>query len=96
MAIEVAVIDKHPNDDIPYTFDFGAWSSLLAVSALASATATADIAGLTIGSPTVSGYTVSVRISGGTDGVTYRLTVTATTVDNYDIVSLADLNVYIP
>ena len=47
------------------------------ISAVSNFTATP--AGLTIGTPAISGTKAQARISGGTDGVLYHVTVTITT-----------------
>lgn len=55
------------------------WTTIGAVPTMASASASAD-SGITVGSATVdaTGNVVTVRISGGTAGQTYRVTVAAT------------------
>jgi hypothetical protein len=90
-------LQKRPNDDLPYVFDFGEWS-LTASDALASATVTADVSGLTIGSATIvtGGRKVQVRISAGTAGTTYTLTCQATTTAGYDIVGDGYLELVAP
>ena len=75
----VPTIYKQPWEDIAYDFDF---TPLLGSGeTLSSATsATGDPSGLTIGSPALNGTKkVQVRISGGTNGQTYTVTVRAAT-----------------
>lgn len=86
---------KAPDDDLPYSFDFSLFD-VMESDTMASATVASTPSGLTIGSPSVSGDTVTVRISAGTDGTTYRLKVQGTTTGGYDIVCYADLYVDVP
>jgi hypothetical protein len=74
---------KGPSASYPHTFDFSGWDLLTTSNTLSSATATVSPSGLTLGSPTVSAddKQVSVNISSGTLGDTYRVTVLATTSD---------------
>ena len=100
------VLWKHPSESVLFGLDFG---PLLAVGeTLSSVTVTSATAGLTIGSPTVqtsafvdgfTGSTVAanegakVRISGGTAGTDYVLTVTGTTSGSNTRVFVATLQV---
>lgn len=89
------VLTKQPGEDILYGVSF---ANLLASgeTLTGTPTVTADKAGLTIGTPAVNAATftdldgntvaigagVQVRISGGTDGVDYRLEVSCGTTDS--------------
>ncbi len=70
--------------DLPYTFQYYGWS-IFDATPIISATVASTPSGLTLGSPAVSadGKAVSVRISGGTAGVTYTVTVTPQTSEGY-------------
>ena len=70
---------KQPDETLDYLFDFTLWFSGISTDSIASATVTADIAGLTFGAKTIEGLTVRQFISGGADGVTYKLTCQITT-----------------
>lgn len=72
-------IVKQPGEDILCTMDFsallGQGETLSSVTAIASTPS-----GLTLsGSPTVSGVNAQQRISGGTAGITYKVTFTVLT-----------------
>ncbi len=88
--------EKAPAEDLPYTYDFGLWAQLQGSDTLASATVTGSPAGLTIGTPSVSGTVVSVRLSSGTVATTYRLTVSGTTAAGFKLVGYADVFVTTP
>lgn len=64
---------KQPSESRLYDFEF---ANLLASGVTLSSvqSLTADSAGLTLGSATVSGTRVQVRIGAGTHGATYKLT----------------------
>ena len=69
---------KQPSESRFYNFDFT--SKLRTGDALTgSPTVTGAPTGLTIGVPSLSSPLVQVRISGGVDGITYKLTALATT-----------------
>ena len=100
------VLWKHPSESVLFGLDFG---PLLATGeTLSSVTVTSATAGLTIGSPSVQTSTfvdeftkatvaanegAKVRISGGTAGVDYVLTVTGTTSGSNTRVFVATLQV---
>ena len=100
------VLWKHPSESVLFGLDFG---PLLATGeTLSSVTISASPSGLTIGSPSVqtsafvdefTGATVAanegakVRISGGTAGSDYVLTVAATTSGSNTRVFVATLQV---
>jgi hypothetical protein len=73
--------DLDPTARIPYQID---WTRPLAGGTLASAAWTITPSGPTLTAPTFSATRSQVYVSGGTDGVTYELTCTATkTGDSY-------------
>jgi hypothetical protein len=79
----MTTLEKYVSDDRVYQFDFSAFDEVSGGASIASVTGvTADLSGLTIGTPGVSddGESVLVRISGGTTQQTY--TVTAVVVTN--------------
>jgi hypothetical protein len=100
------VLWKHPSESVLFGLDFG---PLLATGeTLSSVTISASPSGLTIGSPSVqtsafvdefTGATVAanegakVRISGGTAGSDYVLTVAATTSGSNTRIFVATLQV---
>lgn len=61
-----------------YTFTFAVFAEPAGGETLSSPVVTGSPTGLTIGTPSVSGSTVTVRISGGTAGVTYDVTCAVT------------------
>jgi len=71
------------SDDYPLAMDFSA-VDVFASKAITSATATVTGASsgltsaVTVGTPTVAANVATFRVSGGTEGVTYTITVTAT------------------
>lgn len=78
----VPKISKGASAAFSHSFDYSGWESIgSGDDNISSATATVSPSGLTLGSPTVNatGDTVAVPLSGGTDGVTYRVTVLAST-----------------
>lgn len=81
-------VKKGPSASYTHTVDFSGWAQLTedGGQALASATATASPSGLTIGFVTVDADEdeVLIPLSGGTLGVTYRVTILATT-DGVDV-----------
>ncbi len=76
-------ITKGPSASFSHVFDYRGWEQLQGDTPdeISSATATVDPSGLTLGSPGVNadGNQVSVQLSSGTTGTTYRVTVLATT-----------------
>ena len=100
------VLVKHPSESVLFGVDFG--KLLASGETLSGVTVTASPAGLTIGSPAVqvsafvdefTGLTVAanegakVRISSGTAGIDYTLTVTGTTSASNTRVFVATLQV---
>jgi hypothetical protein len=90
---ESEVLEKHPSDDLVYTFDFSEWEFLTASEKIVSATVTGSPSGLTIGAASINsdGDQVQVRISAGTADTTYHVKCQATTTSGYDIVGCAIL-----
>lgn len=69
---------KQPSESRLFSMDFsGLLASGETVSGVTSATA--DKAGLVLGAPAFTTSAAQVRISGGTDGVTYKITFVVTT-----------------
>lgn len=76
MAI-VGSYKQQPSDVLDYAFDY---SDFLQVDdSLLSATSSVTPSGLTVNAPFVSDKQIKFWVSGGTDGVKYKLTITATT-----------------
>lgn len=69
---------KQPAENLDYDFDFT--NAFPSGDNISTATVNATPTGLTLGTKTISGQIVKQWISGGTDGVTYKITVTATSV----------------
>ena len=99
-------IVKHPSESVLYGLDFG--KLLASGETLSSVSVSATPSGLTIGSPSVqasafvddfTGATVAanegakVRISGGTAGTDYTLTVSGTTSASNTRIFVATLQV---
>jgi hypothetical protein len=93
---------KITTENEQFTFDF---SPIMASSeTISSATSTVQVkegsdsnpTAILVGSPIVSGQTVAQRISGGLDGVIYRIEVTATTSLTNVYTIVADLPVLAP
>lgn len=80
MGVGVPSLVKQPGESRLYTMDF---SSLMAtgetITAVTNVAYTGDDALLVVGSPTYSGQQAQVRISGGTNEYSYRVTFTVTT-----------------
>lgn len=74
---------KDPSATLKFTADFAA--DLGSSATLSGASASAET-GLTAGSVTNDDTTVTVVLSGGTEGETYRVTITATTTDGQTLV----------
>jgi hypothetical protein len=68
---------KQPADVIDYDIDFSEW--LPVGDTLATATPTVDVASLTLGTTVISDTGIKQWVSAGTDGLTYKVTVTVTT-----------------
>jgi hypothetical protein len=79
-----AQLTKSANGDLPYTFYYDRWS-LFEETPIVSASISSTPSGLTISTPAVSddGKAVSVRISGGTAGISYTITLTPETSEGY-------------
>jgi len=93
---------KITTENEQFTFDF---STVMASSeTISSATSTVEVmsgddpnpTAILVGSPVVSGQLVAQRISGGLDGVIYRIEVTATTSLTNVYTIVADLPVLAP
>lgn len=79
MAV-VGTFKKQPVEVLDYDIDFTTF--LDGIDTLLSAIATVEPTGsLTIDSVSANGDRVKVWLSGGTDGLSYKVTVTATTTD---------------
>jgi hypothetical protein len=71
--MNIETLYKQPSESRLYTMDFSA--NLTTGETIASVTSvTADVAGLTIGVPAVSGRAVQVKLSAGTADVLYKVT----------------------
>ena len=67
---------KDPEANLPYAWDWSAWLS--DGETITAQTITAD-AGITVGAPTEDAGVITVRVSGGTAGATYRVACRITT-----------------
>lgn len=82
-------LEKSPDDDMIYEWDFGNEDTFLA-DVIASAAATdwagSALAGVTVGTPAVdtANRLVQTRISGGTHGTDYQIKLKATSTAGYD------------
>ena len=78
------ILDKQPSESRLYDIDF---APLLAIgnSLTGAATVTTTQNGLTIGAPVLATPLVQVRLSSGTDGTLYKLTVKCSTSDGDDL-----------
>lgn len=70
---------KQPVDVLDYDVDYSEWLS--DNDNVQSAEISVTPTGLTVDSHFVNDPRVKINLSGGTDGVTYKVTVTATTID---------------
>lgn len=78
MPYELPTLEKQPSESLLYDMDFvGRLDDGETITAVVSATGSPS--GLTIGSASYSGTRAQFRISGGTAGVTYKITVVITT-----------------
>ena len=93
---------KITTENEQFTFDF---SPIMSSSeTISSATCTIEVkegtdpspSSIKVGTPAISGQTVAQRISGGLDGVIYRIEVTATTSLTNVYTIVADLPVLAP
>lgn len=75
----LGTFSKQPVEVLDYDIDCSEW--LVSDDALASATAVVDGTGLIVDSVLISSPRVKVWLSGGTNGSTYKVTVTITTED---------------
>lgn len=75
----LGTMTKQPADRLDYDVEYDKW--LPDGDALSLASATVDQPGLTIDSVQVIGTVVKVWLSGGDDGITYKVTVSVTTND---------------
>jgi len=93
---------KSTTENEQFTFDFS--PVLGSTETISSATCTVEVkegtdpspSSIKVGSPTISGSQVAQRISGGLDGVIYRLEMTATTSLTNIYTIVADLQVLSP
>lgn len=93
---------KITTENEQFTFDFS--PVLGSTETISSATCTVEVkegtdpspSSIKVGSPTISGSQVAQRISGGLDGVIYRLEMTATTSLTNVYTIVADLQVLSP
>lgn len=93
MATEPLI--KRPGESRLYAVNFGFQPEIRDTGEALSGTPTVSStpSGLTIGSPTISAAKVQFRISGGTDGIDYTLTVTTTTSGGNTLVETVTLKV---
>jgi len=70
---------KYNTEIRTFAFNYEEMPEIVAGQTLASATITATPAGLTIGTPSISGGKVFFVVTGGTAGVTYDIQCLATT-----------------
>ena len=93
-------LEKAPDEDLPFSFSFENQAVLesdtLASGTINGASISQTSGTLTIGATSVSGDAVLARISGGTDGTTYRMKVIGITTGGYDMVGYVDLYVTVP
>ncbi len=69
---------KQPGETIDYPVDFTDWFEGRTADSIASYTVTAD-AGISIATHVRVGFVVTVVLTGGTDGTSYKTTVKITT-----------------
>ena len=67
---------KQPAENLDYDFDFSA--AFPSGDNISTATGIVTPTGLTLGTKVINGQIVKQWISGGIDGVTYKVTITAT------------------
>jgi len=73
-------LQKYPSELRTFSFAFSAFSEIVSGDTIASIDSiTASPTGLTLGSQSISGSTVRVVISGGTEGATYTVNCLVTT-----------------
>lgn len=75
----LATYTKQPADVLDYDVEYSDFMG--GIDALSSKTVTATPTGINVDSSSIVGTRVKVWLSGGTNGVTYKITVTATTSD---------------
>ena len=89
-----AVLTKRPTEVRNFDFEFGYQPELTGGETLSGTpTVTSGTSGLTIGASSITGTKVRVQLSGGTDGIVYRLTCTCPTSGGKTLVALGDLRV---
>lgn len=101
MTSRIVLESKHATETVSYVFDFA--SQLAVGETLSSATASCTVysgtdaapSTLLSGSATISGTKVTQKVAGGTAGVTYILTILATTSLS-NILSLGGYVVVVP
>ena len=78
MTYDIPRATKQPSESRRYTFDFsknmGVNDTIASVDSF-----TVSPSGPTLGSPVISGKQVQARVSGGTSGTQYKLTMVVTT-----------------
>lgn len=76
----LAKYEKQPVEALDYEVNYSEWLASVGDTATGNANlvVTAD-AGITIGATTLLNGLAKARISGGTDGITYKVTFTVTT-----------------
>lgn len=87
---------KGPDENRVFVFDFSRFAEIVNGETVTGGTITAVPTGLTIGTVTGSTSQLSARISGGTSGVTYRLTLQATTSGGATLEGWVDMTVGTP
>lgn len=78
MLTILGLFDKQPGETLDYNFDLTAWLASKAGDTITSFTISAD-PGITIVSSSKTGGVIKVFVSGGTDGVNYKITCTVST-----------------
>jgi hypothetical protein len=84
--MSAATLEKDQNDSRVYKFDYSRWAEFQEGFVLTGGSVTADLSGLSLGTPVVAPKInqIQIRISGGVLARKYKLTCTATT-NNGDV-----------
>lgn len=93
---DIPDLTKQPSESRTYTFDFG--NNLQegeSIASINSFTYAADDTALTAGTPAFAGDLVQCRLSGGTDGVNYKITVIVTTNTPFSNVLEGEANLFV-
>lgn len=78
MPYEIPLLEKQPNDSLLYDMEFvGRLEDGETITAVSSVTGSPS--GLTIGTASYSGTRAQFRVSSGTSGTLYKITVVVTT-----------------